>query len=144
MNNLITYDEFLNEGLFTSSRYEKLLTKLREHIDKMNPDDIGGRGRIFTFTIKKSAKNPDDPYGEENWGDDINIRVELRVDDEGDKKYSLYINDEIINVSKGEAKSLWKYINHKKESYNRLAAARAKKQKDVEEEERIKKYLDAL
>jgi hypothetical protein len=133
----------INEGWFISSRYDAFLKKLRDYVDKININNIRG-GNRFEFNVKKSIRS-DDPYGEEIWeGEDLNICVERVIDScnwESDVYYyRIFINGERLGVSNSEAKRMWKYIDRKK----KIERVIAKKQKEKDEDERLKRYIDLL
>lgn len=117
MNNLFTYNDYLNEGLF-SSKYASLVDKIYNYILKINIDYIiKNRDRDnYSFIIKNKKPDDLDPYGEEIWeGEDIKVELQKEYTDNmfRDYDYKLFLNGDKVDVSNAEAKKLYNAIRER-------------------------------
>lgn len=118
MNNLKSYNDFLNEGVFGKifgSKYNDIYKKLYNYILNVNINNVTFQPDSFTdtYTIiyKSGEKRDEDPYGEEIWEDDVEIKLKSIFNFEMGNDYYLYINDEFIPVRDWEARKLYKTVN---------------------------------
>jgi len=109
MNNLISYDNFLNEGIFRSDE-DDIAQKLYDAISRMPNNRITGELRsgssFFEIALRvgENEIKSNDPYSEENWGNAVEVRSDY---EEGDVYrsiipipiYSLTINGEDLKAS---------------------------------------------
>jgi hypothetical protein len=137
MNNLKTYGDFINEGLF-GSKYKHVVDKIYDYIMKMDPNNITPEPKTFfvdtiVFVIKKESNNRDvDPYGEEIWDDDVEIELS-RTDFSYDYEYRLFINGDRVKTTNHEARKLY------------MAAVRRIKRKAQDEKDaRVNKAIKNL
>lgn len=128
MNNLIKYDEFINE--WYKSRYNDAVKKVIEYIKIMDVNDIEmGKTNysdqtICKFILHKKEENELDPYGEENWEDQREpIRVKIHLND-SEYYGRLYLNNIDLNITHSEGRKITRVIRRKLDE---------KKQKDIGE-----------
>jgi len=120
MNNVQSYIQY-NEELFFGSKYRNLVNKLYYYISKMSINDIVVYDNICRIHIIANNNKEVDPYGEENWGEDLIVEVFL------EEHYPyLRINGDMVDIKLREARNLSNLIK------KRLV----KKEKD-ERDERI-------
>jgi len=137
MNNLSTYDNFINEGLFFGKKkpkeeYEQdddliyqIINKLEKGINlrflkydcQYHYSAIKTNDRrdilSYTYRITKNKLNPLDPYGEEQWGDETENIMELVIkisrerEDSDKNKRVIKINSVEQTVSDKAFYKLW-------------------------------------
>lgn len=137
---LKTKNDQVKEGLFRDffgSEYKDIVEKIYNYIDKMNPDEIIRKVRDnkleFEY-VKPSKPREDDPYGEENWNDDPQQKLRIKIDLETKTYYpSLYINDDEVDITRKEARKL-----------SDLVVSKMDKRKDELKKERIRRAADIL
>jgi hypothetical protein len=148
MNNLNTYQEYLNEGLF-GSKYKNVVDKIYNYLTTIDLDrdvEFGFKFGERSFIIKKQDKqeyNPMDPYGEEECEEEdvvIELCKEFELDSWRDYNYFLYLNYEKVEVTNKEAKRLYKYV----EDYINSRADRQRKEVDRQKKERIQNIINKL
>lgn len=117
INNIKTYDEFINEEFLGFSKYRGIVNKIHRYILDMDVNNITDTYGILRFIIEKEKKiREDDPYGEEIWEGEGDIRIKLEKNGE---KYKLYVNDQIAVVTNYEAKKLYLDVKNKFKNKNR-------------------------
>lgn len=139
MNNIIQYNEFINESLF-SSRFRFLYDRIKQIIKTANPDDITFRKyeEDGTFSLRFSfptAFSENDPYGEEETPNDMIISIQRYrgikssfrdfLDIPANKKYRLIVNNEEIPITNSEARSLYMEIENRKKMENVIKKKKA-------------------
>jgi hypothetical protein len=121
MKNIRTFDQFVNEGLF-SSKFRNLVDKLYKYILTADLNTISGDSyNGYTFRINKNNKinKEQDPYGEENWGDDVAVELNWHSSNSdflsgiGVHIYELIINGDKANVANMEARKLFKAVERR-------------------------------
>lgn len=111
MNNIYSYDDYLNEGLFRS-KYHNIVDKIYDYILSTNLNNITQSNNTYTLIFKSKQEREDDPLGEEVWDDDV--KIDIKCDSDFDSimdSYYLYVNEEKVPVKRLEAKKLFKIID---------------------------------
>lgn len=121
MNNIYSYSDFLNEGLF-GSEYKPIINKIYNYIKDTDISTINyketDKKDTYTFTMRKARK--EDPYGEENWeGEEIGIKLEVWYSG-GNLKLALYINNDIVDATKREVKKIYNLLEFKRKNKEKL------------------------
>jgi len=112
MKNLKTYDNFINEGLF-SSKYKKLLNKIHDYIIDMDLNDIRHEIDSYHFIMKKDDENMKN----------IEVVIIRKISFEfcKDFDYSLKINGDVVDgVSNYSVWKLWDLIEKLKNKREKL------------------------
>ena len=115
MKNVYDFNDFLNEGLFGSNKYKIYIDKIYNYILNMDINLIRKKRDDFLLIIRKS-NNDEDPYNEDNWGEDVLIRFGKKFNAFNITRnydYFIYINDDLLDVSNSDAKKLYKLIEQK-------------------------------
>jgi hypothetical protein len=139
MNNLIKYDEFVNESLF-GSRFRFIYNRIKKYIKTVNPADITfeqyqAKGTYNLLCRFSTEVSENDPYGEEENSSDMKIKVQryradakgLRdvFDIDGPIRYRLIINDETLPISNSEAHSLFIEMKNRKKMEKEIEKKKA-------------------
>jgi hypothetical protein len=114
MKHLEKYENFINEGLF-SSRYGNIVDKIYKIVKTIDLNDIrlikehGYYSIVFIIRKENNNKN-NDPYGEECWDDDVEIKLTKNFTFKYYRNYDygLIINGDKLEVTNQEAKKLYK------------------------------------
>jgi hypothetical protein len=122
MNNLKSYDEYLNESWLFGSRYKSVIDKLLNYVNKVDINQIvkgnspygSSCYRFYIKPQKSKALNEMDPYGEEVEPDE----VEVEIENDG-APYRLYINGEKVDCGHFECKKIINIINKRKKNQKR-------------------------
>ena len=117
-NKLKKYNEFINEGLF-SSKYKNIIDKIYNYIDNIDIDDVIPEQNSYSIIIRSGGINMErDPFGEEVLEDDLQIRITRSYDYDSFPLYYLDMDGESVKANKWEIRKLYKLIEKKKELKN--------------------------
>lgn len=148
--------EKLNEELFSSEDSEivdLIIGELKRHFEpsrlSINKIDYGDNKRtVYTYLLVKTKRKvtPDDPYGEESYGENKNFSINM-ISYYGKFKISLSINGIEMNVSyfqKSELENI--FDNYEKRL--KKEANRERRRRDIENKKneiaRLKKQKEDL
>jgi hypothetical protein len=85
MNNLKTYENFVNESIFHSEE-DDIAQRIYDAISQVPDDRVTGNVYLsesdlyVTLRIGENKFRSDDPYGEENWGNAIEVHSNYSSD----------------------------------------------------------------
>lgn len=119
MNNIQTYEQFLNEGWFTLHEDDDIVDEMIKKLD-----GVADR-KYYEFDYKKAehkyeyiqkVKTEIDPYGEEDWDDKKDKSFLIRIINQGNRDYTLELKPKFkleylkLDVSQKKIKKLLNII----------------------------------